>query len=256
MTLRVYTDASYRQMDNLGSWAIISDQGWNRSGTIHNKEIDIAYMELYAVQQAIIQSIGYDDVHIYTDSDYVYTNLNIKAQSYEDEKWNVHKGNGFLTKKDLLRQTWKMYKNNPQIQIFKVKAHNGNEMNEKADQLAKQTLADNLHLLRVEAVAENSRLIEENMQLKSANDELYELLKQYQKTNNHLSELLADATREGYFPPLPADACGLNDKKYKVKDCPLNVIGFLKIKGLLKEDLLFSERLELEKEFYEWCDKS
>ena len=206
MTLRVYTDASYRQMDNLGSWAIISDKGWNRSGAIHNKDIDIAYMELYAVQQAIIQSIGYDDVHIYTDSDYVYTNLNIKAQAYEDEKWNVHKGNRFLTKKDLLRQTWKMYKNNPQIQIFKVKAHNGNDMNEKADQLAKQTLNENLHMLRLETIKENTRLLEENLRLTEANNELTALLKQYRSTNKHLSELLADATKKGYFPPMPTGA--------------------------------------------------
>lgn len=206
MTLRIYTDASYRQMDNLGSWAIITDQGWNRSGTIHNKELDIAYLELYAVQQAIIQSIGYDEVHIYTDSDYVYTNLNIKAEEYEQEKWDVHKGNGFLTKKDLLRQTWKMYKNNPQIILYKVKAHNGNEMNEKADQLAKQTLNENLHMLRLETVKENTRLLEENLRLTETNNELTALLKQYQSTNRHLSELLADATKKGYFPPMPGGA--------------------------------------------------
>ena len=206
MTLRIYTDASFRDMDNLGSWAMVSDRGWNRSGTIHSKDIDIAYMELYAVQQAIIQSIGYDDVHIYTDSDYVYTMLNRKAEEYEQEKWNVHKGQGFLTKKDLLRQTWKMYKNNPQIQVFKVKAHNGNEMNEKADQLARETLAENLHNLRLETVKENSRLLEENIRLVQENKELSTLLEQYQNTNKHLSELLADATRKGYFPPLPANA--------------------------------------------------
>ena len=34
---------------------------------------------------------------------------------------------------------------------------------------------------------------------------------------------------------------------------PANFLVFLHMKDLLKEDLLFSERLKLEKEFYKWC---
>ena len=233
MTVRIYTDASYRQMDNLGSWAIISEQGWNRSGTIHNEKLDIAYMELYAVQQAIIQSIGYDEAHIYTDSDYVYTNLNIKAEEYEKDNWNNHK-KGFLTKKDLLRQTYKLYNNNPQIIIHKVKAHNGNEMNEKADSLARETLAESLHLLRLETIEENAHLLKENLKLQQSNEELYNLLQKYRDTNKHLSELLADATRGGYIPPLPVNMVRIEEhEKRRLSPCPMNMISSLSMKGLL-----------------------
>ena len=41
--------------------------------------------------------------------------------------------------------------------------------------------------------------------------------------------------------------------KYNPSHTPANFLVFLHGKDLLKEDLLFSERLELEKEFYEWC---
>ena len=34
----------------------------------------------------------------------------------------------------------------------------------------------------------------------------------------------------------------------------MNMISFLGFKGLLNKQLLFSERVALEKEFYEWCE--
>lgn len=43
-------------------------------------------------------------------------------------------------------------------------------------------------------------------------------------------------------------------KKYKFSPCPSNMVAFLMHKGLIKESLLFSQRMELEKEFYEWCE--
>lgn len=45
-------------------------------------------------------------------------------------------------------------------------------------------------------------------------------------------------------------------RKCKIKPCPSSFLCFLKGKDLLKKDLLFSERMELEKEFYEWCEEA
>ena len=42
-------------------------------------------------------------------------------------------------------------------------------------------------------------------------------------------------------------------KSYKFSPCPSNMIAFLIQKGLIKKDLLFSQRMRLEEEFYEWC---
>lgn len=45
-------------------------------------------------------------------------------------------------------------------------------------------------------------LVEENEQLKSEINGLEELLKSYRKTIKHDAELLADASKKGYLPPL------------------------------------------------------
>lgn len=43
-------------------------------------------------------------------------------------------------------------------------------------------------------------------------------------------------------------------ERFKIKACPSSMVAFLMHKGLIKEPLLFSQRMELEKEFYEWCE--
>lgn len=39
----------------------------------------------------------------------------------------------------------------------------------------------------------------------------------------------------------------------RVTPCPFNFLIFLNQKGLLKKELLFTQRLKLEEEFFEWC---
>lgn len=53
-----------------------------------------------------------------------------------------------------------------------------------------------------ELVSENALLEKENEQLKSELRGMEELLKSYRKTIKHDAELLADATKNGYLPPL------------------------------------------------------
>ena len=53
-----------------------------------------------------------------------------------------------------------------------------------------------------ELVSENALLEKENEQLKSELRGMQELLKSYRKTIKHDAELLADATKNGYLPPL------------------------------------------------------
>lgn len=45
----------------------------------------------------------------------------------------------------------------------------------------------------------------------------------------------------------------VESKSYRLSPCPSNMVAFLIYKGLIKEDLLFSQRMRLEEEFYEWC---
>lgn len=53
-----------------------------------------------------------------------------------------------------------------------------------------------------EVCADCERLEKENEQLKSEINGLEELLKSYRKTIKHDAELLADASKKGYLPPL------------------------------------------------------
>ena len=46
------------------------------------------------------------------------------------------------------------------------------------------------------------RIVDLLNSLSDENEQLRQVVKQYRKTNKHLSELCADATRNGYLPPL------------------------------------------------------
>ena len=46
----------------------------------------------------------------------------------------------------------------------------------------------------------------------------------------------------------------IESNSYKLSPCPSNMVAFLIHKGLIKESLLFSQRMRLEEEFYEWCE--
>ena len=46
----------------------------------------------------------------------------------------------------------------------------------------------------------------------------------------------------------------MTEKRF-ISPCPMNMISFLQFKGLLNRNILFSERMRLEKEFLEWCEK-
>lgn len=61
-----------------------------------------------------------------------------------------------------------------------------------------QKIVDELNKLDFE----NKRLREENEQLKRELRGMNELLQSYQKTIKHDAELLADASKNGYLPPL------------------------------------------------------
>ena len=53
-----------------------------------------------------------------------------------------------------------------------------------------------------EVLDKMNELSKENEQLKSEIEGMKELLKSYRKTIKHDAELLADATKNGYLPPL------------------------------------------------------
>lgn len=130
----IYTDGSCNVSQRIGGWAIVSKE-WSASGnktdTTNNE------MELYAILKAIhySQYYGYGKVHIYTDSQYAFMTLTEWAYKWERNGWQ--KKGGRIRNLDLIKDIFKEVGNNPKYVFHKVKAHDGNVMNEKADRLAK-----------------------------------------------------------------------------------------------------------------------
>lgn len=132
--IKVYTDGSCIQSTGMGGWAITSYQitqcGMKRHTT--NNE-----MELTGVYYATLLIYEYDTVHIYTDSQYVYKTFTDWAYTWEENGWKK-KSSGQIKNLDLIRKIHELTKDNPNIIFHKVKAHDGNEWNERADKLAKK----------------------------------------------------------------------------------------------------------------------
>ena len=132
--IKVYTDGSCITHTGIGGWAIASYQitqcGMKRHTT--NNE-----MELTAVHYATLLSEEYDIVHIYTDSQYVYKTFTEWAYVWENQGWKK-KSSGQIKNLELIQIIHSITKNNPNIVFHKVKAHDGDEWNERADKLAKK----------------------------------------------------------------------------------------------------------------------
>lgn len=94
-------------------------------------------MELTAVHYATLLSEEYDIVHIYTDSQYVYKTFTEWAYVWENQGWKK-KSSGQIKNLELIQIIHSITKNNPNIVFHKVKAHDGDEWNERADKLAKK----------------------------------------------------------------------------------------------------------------------
>lgn len=132
--IHIYTDGSCNVSRRVGGWAIVSEE-WtaqgNKQDTTNNE------MELYAILKAVHYSeyYGYDEVHIYTDSQYAYKTLTEWAYNWETNGWT--KKGGRIRNLELIKAIFETVHYNPKYVFHKVKAHNGNIMNEKADKLAK-----------------------------------------------------------------------------------------------------------------------
>lgn len=71
----------------------------------------------------------------------------------------------------------------------------------------------------------------------------------------NLEEFIVDEKRNGVKMSEDEKRLKMSGTRFNaLEKSAFNMIGFLSMKGLLKKELLFSERLKLEKEFNEWCE--
>ena len=132
--IRIYTDGSCITHTGVGGWATVSLQQTMCGCKDHTTNNE---MELLAIYYAIVQSKGYDEVHIYTDSEYAYMTFTNWAYDWESRGW-MKRSKGQIRNLELIQTIFKMVKGKPHIKFHKVKAHEGEPLNERADKLAKK----------------------------------------------------------------------------------------------------------------------
>ena len=127
----IYTDGSCIVQDKVGGWSIVSEE-FEESGSVigtTNNE-----MELRAIYQAVCKYGEYDSIIIKSDSEYAVKTLTIWAHNWKKKGW---KKKGGIKNLQLIQMIFNIIENNDNIIIEHVRGHSGNEMNERADKLAK-----------------------------------------------------------------------------------------------------------------------
>jgi len=134
--INVYTDGSCLLETGQGGWAYILDyKGYRKIGANHESNTTNNRMELTAVLEALyaIKDTSIP-VTIYTDSKYVilaYSNrLKWSANHYRSANGKP------LANQDLLKFLFQRAKDFTSLRFEWVKAHNGDQWNEYADEIA------------------------------------------------------------------------------------------------------------------------
>jgi len=134
--IEVYTDGSCLGNPGPGGWAYLIGNDIQRGG---DKITTNNIMEMTAVIKALEKCIqsGYDDIVIYTDSNYVKMGLLEWSKNWERNGWKTSKGED-VKNKDLWVYMLYLLRKIEHIEIKWVKAHNGNEKNEIVDVQARE----------------------------------------------------------------------------------------------------------------------
>jgi ribonuclease HI len=143
LKLRVYTDGACSGNPGAGGWAWTYNEKEDSGGeknTTNNR------MELRAVVEALteIYECGYEKVkvEIYSDSAYVINAINKEwINKWQRNNWVTTKDHNVKNKdlwEDLIRIKKLLSHKNIKISFIKVKGHDGNELNEVCDKLARK----------------------------------------------------------------------------------------------------------------------
>lgn len=98
----------------------------------NNKTTTSNRMECEAVIEGIKKAVelGFKDIQVYSDSQYVVKTGSIWMHRWEKNDWKKNPKN-----LDLVKELFELYINN-KVTLNWVKSHNGNFLNERADELA------------------------------------------------------------------------------------------------------------------------
>ena len=135
--IKIYTDGSCLSNPGNGGWAAIIIKGdkiteisGNEKNTTNNR------MELLAPISALSKIEDKENIEIYTDSKYVKQGITEWINNWKSNGWKTSKKED-VKNKDLWTKLDEL-NNSLDVQWNWVKAHAGNEFNEKVDLLAKK----------------------------------------------------------------------------------------------------------------------
>lgn len=140
--LKIWTDGSCLGNPGPGGWAFVATNGQNtaeRSGgerdTTNNR------MELMAVIRALTAAHRHSEIELHTDSQYVKNGMQSWLKNWKKNNW--HTANKKPVKNQDLWMQLDALSGAIKIHWQWVRGHNGDEMNERCDELAR-TAAEKL----------------------------------------------------------------------------------------------------------------
>lgn len=140
--LKIWTDGSCLGNPGPGGWAFVATNGQNtaeRSGGERNTTNN--RMELMAVIRALTAAHRHSEIELHTDSQYVKNGMQSWLKNWKKNNW--HTANKKPVKNQDLWMQLDALSGAIKIHWHWVRGHNGDEINERCDELAR-TAAEKL----------------------------------------------------------------------------------------------------------------
>ena len=135
--IKIYTDGSCLENPGNGGWAaIINDNGNIKKISGSEKNTTNNRMELSATINALKNIITKEEIHIFTDSQYVKLGITEWINKWVKNDWQTAKKED-VKNKDLWIDLYELNKS-LNIKWNWIKAHAGDPLNEEVDSLAKK----------------------------------------------------------------------------------------------------------------------
>ena len=135
--IKIYTDGSCLENPGNGGWAaIIIENGNIREISGNEKNTTNNRMELIAPINALKSINSNEEIHIYTDSQYVKLGITEWINNWVKNNWKTSKKEE-VKNKDLWTELYNLNKT-LKVKWIWIKAHAGNPLNEEVDLLAKK----------------------------------------------------------------------------------------------------------------------
>ncbi len=134
--LKIWTDGSCLGNPGPGGWAFVATDGKNsaeRSGG--EKDTTNNRMELTAVIRAISAARKHSEIEIHTDSQYVKNGTSVWMKNWKKNNWRTADKKP-VKNQDLWQQLDELV-SAVKVHWVWVRGHNGEELNERCDELAR-----------------------------------------------------------------------------------------------------------------------